>query len=95
MRERAQPFPDRLGHVRRRLGGTRTQGHQATRNGGNNFYRWLISKEKILLLLRSPALGDVAGDFRGAETPALGILERRDGNRNLDQLPSLRRRTVS
>ena len=63
-RERAQPITDRLGHVRRRAGGTRTQGHQATRNGEKVLDAMAhLSEEKILLFLSSPALGDVAGDF--------------------------------
>ena len=63
-RERTKPVPDRLGHVRRRAGGTRTQGHQATRNGEKIINAMAhLSDEKILLLLSSPALGDVAGGF--------------------------------
>jgi hypothetical protein len=40
------------------------QGYQATRNGEKILDAMAhISKEKILLFLSSPALGDVAGDF--------------------------------
>src|SRR5205807_8473880 len=56
-RQRAKPFPDRLGHVRRRAGGTRTQGHQATRNGEKVLDAMAhLLEEKILLFLSSPAL---------------------------------------
>src|SRR6202040_2551127 len=51
-RERTRPVPDRLGHVRRRAGGTRAQGHQATRNGENVLDAMAhLSEEKILLFL--------------------------------------------
>src|SRR5207253_1106260 len=44
-----------------------------------------FSDEKILLLLSSPALGDVPGDFCCADDLAFSILDGRNGQRNLDQ----------
>jgi hypothetical protein len=42
-------------------------------------------EEQGLLLLRPSALGDVAGDLRGADDPPLAVPERRYRERDLDQ----------
>ena len=49
-----------------------------------------LASEDSDLRLVTLALGNVAGDFRRADDFAFRILDRRNGQRNIDRLPSLR-----
>ena len=85
-RERIQPVANCLGHILRRARGTRAQRHHPARDGEQVLDAVAhLSEQKVLLFLGSPELGDVPGDFRRPDDPALGILDGRHGQRNLDQ----------
>ena len=52
--------------------------------------RCLISAMRsCCCFLRTSAFGNVSSNLRGAHDPAIGILDRRDGQRDLDQAPIL------
>ena len=78
--------PDCVGQVCRRAGRARAERHHAACDGEQVFHAVIhLLDEEILSLLRASALGNVAGDFRGADGPAFSIFDWRHRERNLDQ----------